>query len=266
MVTAVFEHLLDKYPGRISIETLTPVESVTEVPTDAFPYKIQTNRGTIEAKHVVYCTNAHTGSLLPSLRSKIFPLRGHMTVQIPGDKFAHVGAERSWSITYGGHGIDYITQNPKTDEIYIGGGFTRGRDDGIFDVGNTDDSSSDRLTRAHLHGILPVAFGSENWGKDSSLGPRVKAEWTGIMGFTADGLPLVGNLPKFTTGRDGNGEWIAAGFNGYGMVNCWLSGKAVAHQILGKNVDWFPEQFGVSSERLLAMKDEDVVRGFLGSL
>jgi hypothetical protein len=56
MVAAIYADLLDKNPGRLSIETLTPVESVTEVSTDGFPYKLQTKRGTIEAKNVVYCT------------------------------------------------------------------------------------------------------------------------------------------------------------------------------------------------------------------
>jgi glycine/D-amino acid oxidase-like deaminating enzyme len=187
-----------------------------------------------------------------------------MTVQVPGDKFPHSGATRSWSVTYGSHGIDYITQNPVSNEIFIGGGFVRGRHSGIYDVGNSDDGNSDRLTRVHLHGILPVVFGTENWGQDSKSEPRVKSEWTGIMGFTADNLPLVGQLPQSVTRRAGNGEWIAAGFNGYGMVNCWLSGKALAHKILGKDVDWFPEQYEITQERLEAMKDEDVVRDFFG--
>jgi glycine/D-amino acid oxidase-like deaminating enzyme len=71
------------------------------------------------------------------------------------------------------------------------------------------------------------------------------------MGFSSDGLPLVGRLPSTLTGRKGTGEWIAAAFNGYGMVNCLMSGEALALMILGENVsDWLPDAYGLGEKRL----------------
>lgn len=71
------------------------------------------------------------------------------------------------------------------------------------------------------------------------------------MGFTQDGVPYVGQLAAKTTGRPGNGQWIACGFNGYGMPYCWMAGEALANMILGQDVsDWLPEAFLVSEGRL----------------
>ncbi|RSL49187.1 hypothetical protein CEP54_012550 [Fusarium duplospermum] len=79
----------------------------------------------------------------------------------------------------------------------------------------------------------------------------MKKVWSGIMGFTADGFPMIGNLSRATTGRTGTGEWIAAGFNGHGMDKCWLSGQAVARMALEEEVpSWLPSSFLISDERL----------------
>lgn len=74
------------------------------------------------------------------------------------------------------------------------------------------------------------------------------------MGFTADGLPLVGNLTGEYTGRTGSNEWIAAGFNGHGMDKCWLTGQALAAMVLGEDAPlWFPTSYLVGEERLRSL-------------
>ena len=53
----------------------------------------------------------------------------------------------------------------------------------------------------------------------------VAHRWSGIMGFSKDGRPLIGPIggdPSF---------WAAAGFTGYGLGLCWAVGLGVA-QIL----------------------------------
>lgn len=63
----------------------------------------------------------------------------------------------------------------------------------------------------------------------------------------------VGLVPKSISERDGNGEYIAAGFNGYGMPLCWGCGEAVAKTLLGKGdevAEWLPESFLMSAKRL----------------
>lgn len=120
----------------------------------------------------------------------------------------------------------------------------------------------------------------------------VKSLWSGIMGFTPDHVPWVGKLPGSVASHRGNylsaapnspttitanggangangsangahgapgapseagGEYIAAGFNGYGMPLCWGCGEAVAKMLLGQQdeiSEWFPESFRITEQRL----------------
>lgn len=52
-------------------------------------------------------------------------------------------------------------------------------------------------------------FGHENWGENG----EILQEWTGIMGYTVDKQPVVGEAP----GQEG--LWICAGFNGHGKLH-----------------------------------------------
>ena len=60
------------------------------------------------------------------------------------------------------------------------------------------------------------------------VGIAIEHEWTGIIGWSMDGLPFVGPLPGNDT------AFVCAGFSGHGMTQAWLSGKATANMVLGK--------------------------------
>jgi glycine/D-amino acid oxidase-like deaminating enzyme len=57
-------------------------------------------------------------------------------------------------------------------------------------------------------------------------GSKVDRIWTGIMGYTSDLLPSVGEVP----GR--NGCYIAAGFDGHGMPVIYLTMKGITEMVL----------------------------------
>ncbi|KAF9890478.1 hypothetical protein FE257_005883 [Aspergillus nanangensis] len=253
LVTSAFASLLEKYPSRISIETGTPVTSVTQESScsTGYPYRLDTPRGSLQATKVAYCTNGYTGHLLPSLRGPIHPFKGTMTVQDPGNAMENQGRSLSWGFHYPATydkpsqryaaGLYYLLQNTETGYFYFGGEDTR------IDLCMTaDDSHVGDIAVRQLRGKLAPYLGcdgGEPW-------PLVSA-WSGIMGFTADGLPLVGALPTSVTGRDGTGEYVAAAFNGYGMPNCLLSGKALAKMMLGEEVsDWLPEAYTINDRRM----------------
>jgi glycine/D-amino acid oxidase-like deaminating enzyme len=141
------------------------------------------------------------------------------------------------------YGLYYITQNAHTGDLFIGGECSE--IDGII---SSDDTCMSKTSSAKLRSVLPSIF-AKGWDHPDT--PEVRSMWSGIMGFTPDGVPWVGKLPSLITGREGDGEWVAAGFNGYGMPLCWGCGEAVAKQVLGMDVsDWFPESFSVSLDRL----------------
>jgi glycine/D-amino acid oxidase-like deaminating enzyme len=59
--------------------------------------------------------------------------------------------------------------------------------------------------------------------------PVVTARWSGIFGWTADYLPLVGPLPGTPD------ELVVGGFSGGGLPFAFESGRLVAHAVAGKD-------------------------------
>ncbi|KAI4942225.1 hypothetical protein J4E91_010199 [Alternaria rosae] len=283
-VASIWNGLLNDFSDTLSIETNTPVESisVSETAPEGFPYSIQTTRGTIFARHIVHATNSFASHLVPGLRSKIVGARSHMSAQQPGELFPYDDGTHSWSVVYG-EGFDYVTQRPAVTsdskgDLMIGGGFVRSLKQGIDQVGRYDDGPLlDPLTTAHITGVFPAVF-HPKWG----AGTELKQMWSGIIGLTGDYIPFVGRLDAKLTGRDNKGskrvasdkdscgEWIAAGFSGEGMVWAWLSGAALGIMIAGSEDEnlpetpgrpggklskWFPKELLVSRER---MRSSDV--------
>ncbi|KAF7718857.1 Uncharacterized protein PECH_007170 [Penicillium ucsense] len=261
LVTKVFDTLLKRYPGRFAIETHTPVLAVEvdHISSSASPaaclYSVHTARGSITVDHVIYCTNGYSGHLLPALRGPIYPFKGTMTVQDPGTLIRNQGNCVSWGFHYPpsfdpvtkrhGYGLYYLGQSAKSGYLYFGGENKR-----IDDAVSADDSFVATSSVEHLQSSLPRFF-----AKTDEVSPpwKLVSSWSGIMGFTSDGLPMVGQLSSSLTGRKGEGEWIAAGFNGYGMANCFLCGEALALMMLGKpRPDWLPEAYQISEERVAA--------------
>ncbi|KAL1964035.1 hypothetical protein VTN77DRAFT_7581 [Rasamsonia byssochlamydoides] len=247
-----------RYPN-FTLETNTPVESIATSAGSEHPFKIKTTHGEIDARNVIHCTNGHAGHLLPGLRGKLFPVRGQMTLQAPPPAFPRVGDKHSWLLHYA-PGYDYMTQSPTASgELYLGGGLLTALLSGKVsvddaDVGNVRDDQQSEEALKTLETVMEERFRN---GK----GATVLNKWTGVMGFTIDGSPIVGKVPYSVSGRNpeipsggGGGEWVAAGFSGHGMAYCWLTGKAVAEMVLkGEESvgDWFPrEQYACSEERL----------------
>jgi glycine/D-amino acid oxidase-like deaminating enzyme len=223
----------------------------------------------IRARHIIHCTNAHVGHLVPGLRGIIFPVRGQMSAQTPSPRFPHQGDDRSWIFAYE-KGFDYLTQLPMDErssgEMMLGGGFVQSEGCGVDDVGISSDDRISRCVDIHLSRTLGDVFGSQYWGSVDQK--AVKQTWTGTMGFSADVLPWVGKIPERATGRETvtmNGgieqqgaEWVAAGFSGEGMVQAWLCGKALVSMLLEHEGSeqrpsgpaWFPRQMILTEERM----------------
>lgn len=72
-------HLLQKVVSQgVNLQTHTPVTKITESPHPSSPHRwrVETSRGTVAAKKVVFATNAYTSSLVPQYQGKIVPVRG----------------------------------------------------------------------------------------------------------------------------------------------------------------------------------------------
>lgn len=261
LVTNTFKMLLANFDGRFALETNTPATSIEYDAASPAPYAVHTPRGTIRAKQVIHCTNGMAAHLLPNMVGKLFPFRGTMSVQAPGPAFPRIGDSVSWShVAKGAYnaeadtlhtGLYYIQQNAKTGHLWIGGETKT-----LQDMLTSDDSVVDEPARSGLSTALPRIF------KDVEP-VEVRNVWSGIMGFTADHKPMVGKVSAWASGRAGDGEWMAAGFNGHGMDKAWLSGEAVAKMAMGEaEVAGFPKMYLVSEERFASLSSEEAANGF----
>jgi glycine/D-amino acid oxidase-like deaminating enzyme len=211
-------------------------------------WSVQTPRGVVRAKRVVLATNGYTGFLCEKFQGTIVPLRGQITAHRPGKNQPSDGLPTTYSFIYK-NGYEYMIPIPKGSkhigDIIIGGGLVMAKDEGVEEFGTTDDTTINEDISKYLVGTTPRYFGSD-WGDDHDDG-RIRKQWTGIMGYSPDGFPFVGEVP---------GEknlWIAASFQGHGMVLCFMCARALVAMMVGeedKPESWFPDAFKVSEERL----------------
>ncbi|KAK4133664.1 hypothetical protein BT67DRAFT_434646 [Trichocladium antarcticum] len=131
-------------------------------------------------------------------------------------------------------------------DVIMGGGLVRASDDGLLEFGETDDTTVNEGISEYLRETTPRYFGS-GWGEDHPEG-RVRSEWAGIMGFSPDGFPFVGEVP----GEDG--LWTACSSQGHGMVLCWMCANALVEMMEGRDgeelQEWFPHVFRITEKRL----------------
>jgi glycine/D-amino acid oxidase-like deaminating enzyme len=158
----------------------------------------------IEAADVVLATNAYTPRILPDLPAgAVVPARGQILVtqQLP-PMLPHPF----------GNNFDKEYGRQTASGQVLCGGYRR------LDVDEGLGLYEERTTPPVLSGIarcLTTLF-------PSLKEVKVVRAWAGIMGFTADGLPLIGRydaLPGLT---------LAAGFNGGGFSWGAITGKVIA--------------------------------------
>jgi len=266
LVAWILERLIKD--GGLNLQTRTPVTHLQKVDGR---WIVHTARGMIAAKQVLLCTNAYTSALLPEFSDLIVPVRGEMSALIPP---ASMKMQKSveegrldYSYVFIGHGTqnieqdDYLIQRPystpmkeKTDggELMFGGGRSYAAHAG---VGVSDDSSIDEPAAAYLRRELSVVL---NLGsKEEEL--KARYEWSGVMGYSRDGHPWVGEVSEELGG--GKGLWVSSGYTGHGMPNTWLCGKAVVDLMFGKGEEAdLPAGFRITQQRIKKARELDEVK------
>lgn len=244
-VTGVLDLALKK---GLNLQTETPALKIARSEDCQKGWTVYTPRGEVKAKKLLLATNGYTAHLYPTLQGVIVPLRGHMTAQRPGSGIPKEGLGGTYSFIYDSN-YEYMIPRPPgskfAGDIMIGGGAARAPNEGLFEWGETDDTTTDDFIRSYLEDCTKKYFGT-NWGEDDPEG-RLRKAWTGVMGFSADGFPLVGQVP---------GEedlYVAASFQGNGMVLCFEIARALV-AIMNEEDErelnrWFPKAFRMTSER-----------------
>ncbi|KAL8917012.1 MAG: hypothetical protein Q9172_006007 [Xanthocarpia lactea] len=233
----------------LNLQTETPALKINRSGDDRSRWTVETPRGSIRADRVIMATNGYTAYLYPPVKGIIVPLRGTVAAQRPGSKMPKEGLNTTYSFIYG-NGYEYMIFRPAESmfdgDLVIGGCSTKAPEEGLYEWGTTDDTAMDPGIGQYVRDSAASYFGS-HWGEDDPDG-RIRKQWTGIMGYSSEGFPLVGNAP----GEDN--LWIAASFQGSGMVLCFLTAKALVTMMDGEENeefnDWFPRVFRMSEGRL----------------
>ncbi|KAK4219118.1 FAD dependent oxidoreductase [Rhypophila decipiens] len=295
--------------------------SRSDIPTTTDGNKRQwllsTPRGTILANKVILATNGYTSHLLPKMSDLIVPVRGQVAALVPPAfsqsttqeeeiaKLEHTYLYVASEPGEEGHNTkeDYLIQRPirsgeqtkRGPGEYIFGGGRDFASSPAYGLGEWRDDSIDRDVSTYLRGHLSPPLDlrpdipnndEEDTINDKSLTQGLEAsyQWTGVMGFTRDGHPLVGPVPaslvpdadsnnygtlneneaaRAEQGKggamgDGEGVWICAGYNGHGMPVAALSARAIVEQVLGlsspssrrRGAEALPREFYFTEERV----------------
>lgn len=166
------------------------------------------------ARHVLICTNAYSAQVHPYFNGRVVPTRAQCLVTKP---LAQPVIDTCGYSDYG-----YMYYRMTFDgRLLIGGGR---KDYKALENNTTDDRTSvpvQALLDRYLHTRFPDAVAQID---DAPVDRR----WAGIMGFSADGVPLVGTLPGMP--RVG----FAVGFTGHGLAfGAGAAERAVDHLLNG---------------------------------
>ncbi|MBZ0277585.1 MAG: FAD-binding oxidoreductase [Anaerolineae bacterium] len=153
-----------------------------------------TRQFVFKAQYVMLCTNAYSPQVDPYFVGKVIPTRAQCLVTAPlknGPLLNTCG--------YSNYGYMYY-RDTFDGRLLIGGGRKQNK---LLENDTTDDRITD-----------PVQLILERYlsRKFPDVDVPIERRWAGIMGFSADGLPLVGTLP----GKSHVG--FAVGFHGHGLA------------------------------------------------
>lgn len=167
--------------------------AVYKIESDKNEVVVFSRRATVRARQVLICTNGYSANLDPYFVGKVIPTRAQClaTAPLPERVVNAVG--------YSDYGYMYYRDLPDGG-LLVGGG----RKDYQSLENNTMEDSTSNPVQSYLDAYLRRYF------PEAAHVPIVR-RWAGIMGFTEDGLPLVGTLP-----RD-NRIAFAIGLNGHGL-------------------------------------------------
>ncbi len=192
-----------RWLGSMVFERVRQGCEVRSIVLDGSGVRVGTGLGDILCDRVLVCTNAHARGLVDV---PVEPRRGQMLAL----RAPEVRLEFSY---YLNHGHEYIRQGPG-QTVLVGG--MRGRF--AKDEVGEEDATSEQVQRA-LEDFAVEMLG----GRYEVIG-----RWAGIMGFSADGLPIAGPVEGFE-----DRVWFCGGFTGHGMSLGHVTARRTVRAMLG---------------------------------
>jgi glycine/D-amino acid oxidase-like deaminating enzyme len=168
---------------------------------------VRTRGGSFTCPMVVMATNGYSPQIYSYFKDKIFPTRGQILATGPVPRFME-------GPCYANFVLDYFRQLP-TGELVIGG-FRQLQKD--VEVGYSDETTDviqealEEFIRKHIPAVRQA---------------KITHRWSGIMGFSADGQPIVGALPT------DNQVAFLGGFTAHGLGLAFHAGKILSEGLMG---------------------------------
>jgi gamma-glutamylputrescine oxidase len=170
--------------------------------------RVQTSRGVVRASRVVLATNAYSRMLDAWFEPLVRPVRGQVLATAPAPATLR-------ALLYTDDGFQYARQLP--DGRLVAGGWRR--DHAEAEVGYGDETTP--AVQAGIEGFV-----RESWPELARV--EVTHRWSGVMGFSPDGLPLVGTLPHRPRVA------FAVGFTGHGLGFALVAARAALDVVTGQ--------------------------------
>ena len=187
-------YLLTKSVMAQSGAELIPSNELYRIEQDDDDYaRVYTRQFIFRARYVMLCTNAWSPMIDPYFAGKVIPTRAQCLVT---EKLEHVPIPYCGYSDYG-----YMYYRSAFDGRFLLGG---GRQHFKDEEANTTEDRLNPKVQAYLDAYLKKYF--------PDVTAAVAHRWSGIMGFSADGLPLAGCLP------DKPRVGFAVGFTGHGLA------------------------------------------------
>ncbi|MBA2364736.1 MAG: FAD-binding oxidoreductase, partial [Chloroflexia bacterium] len=152
--------------------------------------QLRSRLATVRAGHALLATNGYSALLHPSFQGTVLPTRAQMLLTAASPRILH-------TLAYANYGYEYFRQLAD-GRVLMGGWRSLYKD---LEIGYTDETT-EQVQRG-LEGFL--------WERFPEVSRQVELCWSGVMGFSPDGMPLVGAL------RDLPCVGYAVGFTGHGL-------------------------------------------------
>jgi glycine/D-amino acid oxidase-like deaminating enzyme len=191
-----------------------PHHEVFAIEDDGDGVVVMTSRARFRAQMVLLCANAYSPLVHPHFAGRVYPTRGQMLATEPLPRRI-----TPWGV-YADFGYEYFWQLP-TGELVAGGWRQHHAD---AEKGYSDETTEG--VQDGLFGFLVSIF-------PELASVRVTHRWGGVMGFSGDGLPFIGELPGRPRVK------YLAGHTGHGLGFGFLAARALVSAALdGQPVGW----------------------------
>jgi glycine/D-amino acid oxidase-like deaminating enzyme len=199
---ALIQEILEKTPCSILEDT-----EYIDFQRQGSTLRVHTDRTTLQCDLLIFAANGYLPTLHPYFHDKVFPTRGQVLITKPVKAFME-------GPCYANFVLDYFRQLP-TGEVLIGG-FRQ------LEIA-TEVGYSDHITPRIQDALYEFIQKHLPQVKDAPISHR----WSGVMGFSVDGQPMIGALPQDPQ------VFFVGGFTGHGLGLAFHCSKALVDLIYG---------------------------------